>query len=115
MSFFLNPFLIFSNRITNFLLYFRFHPFHPFHHPLMDMERRGWFNFVGYKEIEPTNNLAERVLRLEVVFWKIIGGHRSWNGVRKHNILRSTMAARKLRELNSMKFLENRLKKSTTS
>ena len=74
-----------------------------------------WFNFVRYPEVEPTNNLAERVLRPEVVFRKIIGGHRAWNGARKHDILRSTLATCRLRGENFMDFLEEQYWKSTTS
>jgi hypothetical protein len=74
-----------------------------------------WFNFVRYPEVEPTNNLAERVLRPEVVFRKIIGGHRSWNGARKHDILRSTLATCRLKGENFMDFLEEQYRKSITS
>jgi len=73
-----------------------------------------WFNFIRYKEVEPTNNLAERVLRPEVVFRKIIGCHRFWNGAKKHDILRSTLATCKLRGENFMDFLENKYGKSIT-
>ncbi|KXB06164.1 hypothetical protein AKJ53_01100 [candidate division MSBL1 archaeon SCGC-AAA382F02] len=54
---------------------------------MIKKHRGEWFNFIRYEEVEPTNNLAERVLRPEVVFRKIIGCHRSWNGARKHDIL----------------------------
>lgn len=37
--------------------------------------RGEWLNFVRYKKVETTKNLAERVLRPEVVFRKIIGGY----------------------------------------
>lgn len=80
--------------------------------------RGEWFNFVRYPEVESTNNLAERVLRPEVVFRKIIGGHRSWNGARKHDILRSTLATCRLRGESFMNFLEdqyrNRICRSIT-
>jgi len=68
-----------------------------------------------YEEVEPTNNLAERALRPEVVFRKIIGGHRSWSGAQKHDILRSILATCKLRGENFMGFLEEQYEKSITS
>ncbi|KXB08434.1 hypothetical protein AKJ55_00995 [candidate division MSBL1 archaeon SCGC-AAA382M17] len=74
-----------------------------------------WFNFIRYEEVEPTNNLAERILRPEVVFRKIIGCHRSWNGARKHDILRSTLATCKMRDENFIDFLETQYGKSITS
>ncbi|KXA95086.1 hypothetical protein AKJ65_02685 [candidate division MSBL1 archaeon SCGC-AAA259E19] len=74
-----------------------------------------WFNFVRYREVEPTNNLAERALRPEVVFRKIIGGHRSWSGAKKHDILRSILATCKLRGENFIDFLEHKYEKSITS
>jgi transposase len=82
---------------------------------LLKKHQGEWFNFVRYPEVEPTNNLAERVLRPEVVFRKIIGGHRSWNGARKHDILRSTLATCRLRGESFMGFLEEQYRKSITS
>ncbi|KXA88965.1 hypothetical protein AKJ57_06040 [candidate division MSBL1 archaeon SCGC-AAA259A05] len=39
-----------------------------------------WFNFIKYKEVEPTNNRAERSLRKIVTLRKIIGTIRSEKG-----------------------------------
>lgn len=77
--------------------------------------RGEWFTFVRYPEVESTNNRAERALRPYVVFRKIIGGHRSLNGAKKHDILRSTLETCKLRKQNFMDFLETWLKQSATS
>ena len=82
---------------------------------LLKKHQGEWFNFVRYPEVDSTNNLAERVLRPEVVFRKIIGGHRSWNGARKHDILRSTLATCRLRGESFMGFLEEQYRKSITS
>jgi len=49
------------------------------------------FNFVRHPGVEGTNNGAERALRPYVVKRKISGGHRSWAGARKHEILMSVL------------------------
>ena len=55
------------------------------------------FTFVVCPGVEGTNNAAERVLRPYVVRRKISGGHRSWAGARKHEILMSVLATCRLR------------------
>ena len=55
------------------------------------------FTFVVCPEVEGTNNVAERVLRPYVVRRKISGGHRSWAGARRHEILMSVLATCRLR------------------
>ena len=55
------------------------------------------FTFVICPGVEATNNAAERVLRPYVVKRKISGGHRSWAGARRHEILMSVLATCRLR------------------
>ena len=59
-----------------------------------------WFTCVLHPEIEPTNNLAERMLRIWVVFRKIIGCLRSEKGEQTTETMLSLFNTWKLRELN---------------
>lgn len=59
-----------------------------------------WFTCVLHPEIEPTNNLAERMLRIWVVFRKIIGCLRSEKGEQTTETMLSLFNTWKLRGLN---------------
>src|SRR3989338_4964284 len=59
-----------------------------------------WFTFLDYQFVEPTNNTAERALREHVVIRKIIGGLRSMEGARVHEVIMSCFATWKLAVLN---------------
>ena len=59
-----------------------------------------WFTFLTYPNVEPTNNTAERALREHVVIRKIIGGLRSMEGARVHEVIMSCFATWKLAGLN---------------
>jgi len=58
-----------------------------------------WFTFLDY-DVEPTNNIAERALREHVVIRKIIGGLRSVEGARVHEVIMSCLATWKMHGLN---------------
>lgn len=59
-----------------------------------------WFTCVLHPEIEPTNNFAERMLRIWVVFRKIIGCLRSEKGEQTTETMLSLFNTWKLRGLN---------------
>ena len=59
-----------------------------------------WFTCVLHPEIEPTNNLAERMLRAWVVFRKIIGCLRSEKGEQTTETMLSLFNTWKLRNLH---------------
>lgn len=59
-----------------------------------------WFTFLTYKFVEPTNNTAEQALREHVVIRKIIGGLRSLEGAKVHEVAMSCLATWKLKGLN---------------
>lgn len=59
-----------------------------------------WFTCVLHPEIEPTNNLAERMLRIWVVFRKIICCLRSEKGEKTTETMLSLFSTWKLRGLN---------------
>lgn len=59
-----------------------------------------WFTCVLHPEIEPTNNLAERMLRAWVVFRKIIGCLRSERGEQTTETMLSLFSTWKLRNLH---------------
>ena len=58
-----------------------------------------WFTFLEHN-VEPTNNIAERALREHVVIRKIIGGLRSREGGRVHEVVMSCFATWKMQGLN---------------
>lgn len=58
-----------------------------------------WFTFLEHN-VEPTNNTAERALREHVVIRKIIGGLRSLEGAKVHEVVMSCLATWKLEGLN---------------
>ena len=59
-----------------------------------------WFTFLTYKFVEPTNNTAEQALREHVVIRKIIGGLRSLEGAKVHEVVMSCLATWKLKNLD---------------
>lgn len=67
-----------------------------------------WFTFMSY-DVEPTNNTAEHALREHVVVRKIIGGLRSLEGSRVHEVMMSCFATWKIHGLNLFDTLLNRL------
>jgi transposase len=73
------------------------------------------FTFVRYPGVEGTNNRAERALRPYVVKRKISGGHRSWKGARKHEILVSVLATCRLRGEDFRETIEEVLKEAVAS
>ena len=58
-----------------------------------------WFTFLEH-DVDPTNNIAERALREHVVIRKIIGGLRSLDGARTHEVIMSCFTTWKLQGLN---------------
>jgi transposase-like protein len=55
----------------------------------MNRYRKQWFTFMDYKDVDPTNNAAERGLRPSVVMRKITGGNRSEKGANNHAVIMS--------------------------
>ena len=68
-----------------------------------------WFTCVLHPEIEPTNNLAERMLRAWVVFRKIIGCLRTEKGEQTTETMLSLFSTWKLRKLQPYKELKSLL------
>ena len=64
-----------------------------------------WFTCVLHPEVEPTNNLAERMLRKFVVIKKIIGCLRSEQGKRNMQVMLSILQTWRLQGLNPYKEL----------
>ena len=62
--------------------------------------KEDWFTCVLHPEIEPTNNLAERMLRIWVVFRKMIGCLRSEKGEQTTETMLSLFSTWKLRGLD---------------
>jgi len=73
------------------------------------------FTFVICPGVEATNNAAERVLRPYVVKRKISGGHRSWAGARRHEILMSVLATCRLRGLDFLTTVTTALQAAVAS
>jgi len=69
-----------------------------------------WFTFMTYRFVEPTNNTAERALREHVVIRKIIGGLRSLEGAKVHEVVMSCIATWKLLGLNTFDEIVRHLK-----
>jgi transposase len=70
------------------------------------------FTFVRSPPLEDTNNIAERALRPQVVKRKISGGHRSWSGAVKHDILMDVLTTCKKRNESFMGTVEGSLNRS---
>lgn len=71
-----------------------------------------WFTFLTHRFVEPTNNTAERALREHVVIRKIIGGLRSLEGAKTHEVIMSCIATWKLLGLNTFDEIVRRLRGS---
>jgi transposase len=71
---------------------------------LMRTRERLWV-FLDYREVEPTNNEAERSLRPSVIMRKITFGNRSDEGAQTHSILMSLMETAKRQGRDPRKFL----------
>lgn len=69
-----------------------------------------WFTFLYYDYVEPTNNTAEQALREHVVIRKIIGGLRSLEGAKVHEVIMSCLATWKLKNLNLFETLVSYLR-----
>jgi transposase len=74
-----------------------------------------WFTFVTTPGVEPTNNLAERVLREHVVQRKIIGTLRNEKGTRIYETIMTMLATWKQRGLNPSEALAESLTKAWQS
>lgn len=74
-----------------------------------------WFTFVTTPGVEPTNNLAERVLREHVVQRKIIGTLRNEKGTSIYETNMTMLATWKLRGLDPAKTLSESLTKAWNS
>ena len=61
---------------------------------------KSWFTFLDYGFVESTNNTAEQALREHVVIRKIIGGLRSLEGAKVHEVIMSCFATWKVQGLN---------------
>jgi len=68
-----------------------------------------WFTFVIQKDVEPTNNRAERALREHVVQRKIIGTLRNSKGTSIHERLMTVLATWPLQGLDCLKMLRLKL------
>ncbi len=67
---------------------------------LLKRKREWLFRFVIDKEVEPTNNRAERALRPSVIYRKVSGGTRSPRGTKAYDRLFSIFYTQKLRRKN---------------
>jgi hypothetical protein len=70
-----------------------------------------WLNCIRYKDIEPTNNLAEKAVRESVMYRKIIGAFRSVDGAAYYERLASLFVTWQKRGLD----LQVELKRMLTS
>ena len=68
-----------------------------------------WFTFLDYKNIEPTNNMAERALREMIVQRKIIGTLRNEKGTKIMERIISCIATWKQNGLNPFNEIKVRL------
>lgn len=73
------------------------------------------FTFVACPGVDGTNNVAERALRPYVVKRKISGGHRSWAGARKHEVLMSVLETCRLRGLDFLATVTSALQAAVAS
>lgn len=73
------------------------------------------FTFVRHPGVEGTNNRVERALRPYVVKRKISGGHRSWAGARKHEILMSVLLTCRRRGKDFQEKIRGVLREAVTS
>jgi transposase len=73
------------------------------------------FTFLRVKEVEPTNNHAERSLRFLVIMRKICFGTRSAAGSESHGVLASLLQTAKLQGKNAIQFLTKLLTEPTAS
>lgn len=65
--------------------------------------------FLYHPGIDSNNNHAERQIRPNVLLRKITFGNRSVQGTQNHNVLMSIIQTAKLRKLDPLQFLQNRL------
>lgn len=65
--------------------------------------------FLYHPGIDSNNNHAERQIRPNVLLRKITFGNRSVEGTQNHNVLMSIIQTAKLRKLDPLQFLQNRL------
>jgi len=64
------------------------------------------FTFLGYPDVEPTNNHAEQSIRNLVIFRKISFGTRSADGSRTHSILPSLILTAQRQNQHPLQFLQ---------
>lgn len=72
------------------------------------------FSFLNHPQIEPTNNLAERVLRNLVMLRKITFGNRSEQGEKNVSLIATLLQTAKLKGLNQIELLKTLLIKDPT-
>jgi transposase len=70
---------------------------------LLKRKKEWLFGFVVHKDVEPTNNRAERALRPSVMYRKTNGGTRSETGDRTYEKLASISYTSRLRKSNTVK------------
>ncbi len=70
-----------------------------------------WFTCLLYKEMEPTNNLAEQAIRDHVVIRKIIGTFRSENGSKNYQYISSLLSTWRLQGRNMFVEMDKVLRK----
>jgi transposase len=68
-----------------------------------------WFTFIIHPGVEPTNNRAERALRLHVVLRKILGTLRNDKGTSIHERIMTILATCGQKGLDSLQMLTTRL------
>lgn len=70
---------------------------------------------LDFPEVSAHNNLAERLLRDNVIMRKVTFGNRSQNGMRNHEVLMSLIQTARLQNLNPLHFLHLLLIKPTAA
>jgi transposase len=76
---------------------------------IMEKDWEKLFTFLRKKDVEPTNNHAERSLRFLVIMRKICFGTRSAAGSQSHGVLASLLQTAKLQGTNAIDFLKQLL------
>jgi len=82
---------------------------------LIGKERKHWFTFMRYPNIDPTNNLAERALRPLVIRRKTSFGTRSEAGSKNIAVLNSLTQTVKLQGGHALEFFKILLTEETSN
>ena len=91
----------------------RYDPYEELHKPV-EYIRNGlgsWFTCLLYPGMEPTNNLAEQVIREHVVIRKIIGIFRSESGSRNYQYIASLLSTWRLKGMSMFVEMDKILRK----